>query len=137
MLKVCKRFEFQSAHFLPHYEGDCHNLHGHSYKLDVEVIGTPLTDGTHKGMLIDFKDLKKIVEEKVIKDLDHSLLNDTFENPTAELMAEEIFSRIKRELPDNVSLYRVRLWETEKSYAEFFEFPNISIDLGNRLMQRL
>lgn len=71
-ITVVKEFLFDSAHYLPDYDGDCCHLHGHTYKLEVGVTG-PVKPNT--GMVVDFKQLKTIV--KLITDkLDHSLLND-------------------------------------------------------------
>ena len=63
MITVTKRFKFEAAHFLPYYDGACANMHGHSYHLDVTVIGDLCTDTNNPkcGMIIDFKDLKALV----------------------------------------------------------------------------
>lgn len=119
MITVTKNFRFEACHFLPSYVGACHNLHGHSYKLSVTVTGDIQKEGEKRGMIVDFKDLKKIVKEQVIDALDHSMLNETYENPTAEIMVEDIGRTIYSHLPKNVSLVSVKLWETEDSYAEY------------------
>lgn len=114
-IKVCKRFTFEAAHYLPNYDGPCKNLHGHSFKLLVEVKGhiNPET-----GMVIDFKELKKIVDESIISMLDHSDLNQLLSNPTAEYMVYYIWTVIRPTLPRGVTLSKVRLYETEGSYVE-------------------
>jgi len=121
MITLTKKYGFEACHNLPHYDGACHNLHGHSYHLDVTVTGKVIADENHPkcGMIIDFKDLKAIVKKTVVDKYDHSYLNDYFENPTAEIMVEKISLDIVAELPDNVSLVSVKLWETETSYAEY------------------
>lgn len=116
---VTKIFEFEASHHLPNYVGACHNLHGHSYKLEVTVGGSVQTEGEKSGMIIDFKDLKKIVKDEVIDRYDHSNLNDYFDNPTAELMVESIGYDIMKKLPREVFLVSCKLWETSTSYAEF------------------
>ena len=60
-VRVTKQFTFETGHALYGYDGLCKNVHGHSYKLDVTVIGSPIEDNTHvkNGMVIDFSDLKK------------------------------------------------------------------------------
>lgn len=121
MLTVTKIFEFEACHHLPNYGGACHNLHGHSYKLEVTVGGNINYDSPNPkiGMIIDFKDLKKIVKEVAVDKYDHSYLNDFFSNPTAEIMVGRIASNIMEKLPENVYLVSCKLWETSTSYAEF------------------
>lgn len=121
MLTVTKIFEFEACHQLPNYEGACHNLHGHSYKLEVTVGGNINYDSPNPkiGMIIDFKDLKKIVKEVAVDKYDHSYLNDFFSNPTAEIMVGRIATNIMEKLPENVYLVSCKLWETSTSYAEF------------------
>lgn len=130
MLTVTKHFGFEACHHLPYYEGACHNVHGHSYKLDVTVGGQVIKDGPKQGMIIDFKDLKKIVKENVVDKLDHSDLNNIYANPTAELMVVDIAYSIMQKLPKEVYLVSVKLWETEDSYAEYI--PSYE-SLGNFL----
>ncbi|MCF8299011.1 MAG: 6-carboxytetrahydropterin synthase, partial [Saprospiraceae bacterium] len=62
-IRLTKEFKFEMAHVLLGYDGPCKNIHGHSYGLDVTVIGSPdnNTDSAKLGMVIDFGDLKKIV----------------------------------------------------------------------------
>lgn len=119
MVSVTKHFSFEACHYLPHYVGACHNLHGHSYKLSVTVTGNIQTEGAKKGMIIDFKDLKKIVNEQVVDKYDHAYLNEIFENPTAEVMVEHIGENLKELLHPHFTLLSVKLWETEDSYAEY------------------
>ena len=128
MVTVTKLFEFEACHHLPLYDGACHKLHGHSYKLEVTVGGRIIKDGTnHKnGMIIDFKDLKQIVKKVVIDTYDHSNLNDFFPNPTAEIMVGCIAVDIIRELPKDVYLTNVKLWETSTSYAEYSCFDYVT-----------
>jgi len=68
-MKVAKRFRWEGAHRLPWHNGGCQNLHGHSYYMWVELKGTP----DERGMLIDFKDIKEIIEP-LIKKWDHAVL---------------------------------------------------------------
>jgi len=134
------------AHSLWKYTGLCKNLHGHSYKLDVTVIGEPISDENNplQGMVIDFSDLKKIVNNNIISKLDHAcilnkkaphkeLLNlkDMFERreivdyqPTCELLLIDFANRIKKDLPKNVKLHSLKLRETGTSYAEWFASDN-------------
>ncbi|MBW2996034.1 6-carboxytetrahydropterin synthase QueD [Candidatus Woesearchaeota archaeon] len=102
---VIREFRFEAAHKLPNYNGNCSKLHGHSYKLEVAVKGK-----VKNGMVIDFRELDSIVKEKVISILDHSYLNDTIKNPTAENIVKYIWNKLKP-----LNLHLLRLWETEKS----------------------
>jgi len=112
---IARRFSFESAHFLNDRFGKCKNLHGHSYKLIVEVSGR-LTDGA----ILDFSILKKIVWDEVISRLDHGLLNDVIPFPTAENIAAWVFDTLSAALAryrDDLVLERVILYETEDSYV--------------------
>ena len=82
-LNVCKEFVFDSAHHLPGYNGPCANLHGHQWKLEVEVSGEV---DKLSGMVVDFVKMKKAVTEVIINKFDHHLINDIMPLPTAENM---------------------------------------------------
>lgn len=110
---VSKEFTFDAAHFLTKYHGKCENLHGHTYRLRVTVEG-PVGE---EGMVVDFKVLKNLVKEKVIDKYDHQSLNDFFENPSAELIAIQVWNDLVKELP--VKLYEVILWETADSFVTY------------------
>ena len=109
---------FDAAHKLIGYKGKCARLHGHAWKVEVFVIGEKL-DRT--GMLVDFIILKKRLE-KMTEKFDHSFLNDFKEigNPTVENLSRYIFQNL-RNLPKNVKLEKVRVWESQKSWSEYFE----------------
>ncbi len=68
------------------------------------------------GMVLDYKIVKKIVNEKVIDHLDHTHLNDTIENPSSEHLAIYIWDHIKAELPE---LKKVTVYETEDYYCSY------------------
>ena len=128
MVTITKIFRFEACHNLPYYEGKCHNLHGHSYKLEVTVTGNITSDpqSPKQGMIVDFRDLKQMVTDSIIDKYDHSNLNNFFPNPTAEIMVESIGSQLMLVLHDfyiesgnKLDLVSVKLWETEDSYAEF------------------
>ena len=127
MIVVTKLFEFEACHHLPHYDGACHNLHGHSYKLEVTVSGQVSKNENDPkcGMIIDFKDLKAIVKSVAVDKYDHSNLNEFFPNPTAEIMVKQIAVDIMSKLPQGVYLMSCKLWETSTSYAEW----NVSLDV--------
>ena len=73
-IRITKQFSFETGHALYGYDGKCKNVHGHSYKLSVTVIGEPITDNSNVkfGMVIDFSDLKKIVKEEIVDLFDHA-----------------------------------------------------------------
>ena len=75
-IRLSRIFRFETAHALLGYDGACRHIHGHSYKLVVTIIGTPLQDESHpkNGMVMDFGDLKKTVENAVIEPFYHALL---------------------------------------------------------------
>ncbi len=147
MIRLTKEFAFESAHALEGYDGACREIHGHSYRLFVTVVGEPCNDTTSPkcGMVMDFGDLKRIVGEQIISRLDHSFVlrtserNDSiieglaqhFSNiitvdyqPTCENMLYDFAERIRTHLPDGVSLFSLRLHETATSYAEWFASDN-------------
>jgi len=113
-MKICKIFKFDAAHklCLP-YSSKCNFTHGHSYKLEIEIEGP----ATQNGMVLDFVKLKEIINPLIDK-FDHSYLNDYFEQPTAEIMVDWIWNEICYDFPNHTKLSRVKLWETESSYAE-------------------
>lgn len=119
-VSVTKIFTFDSAHRLDDYVGKCANLHGHTYKLEVTIKG--LTDS--RGIVVDFGDIKQIVNEQIIAKYDHQFLNDLMDfNTTAENMVVHFFEIIDNYLkqldnPTPVRLLRCRLWETPSCYAE-------------------
>ena len=103
---------FDSAHFLADYHGKCESLHGHTYRFQVTLKGEP----DHESMVMDFVRLKELVERLVVDRLDHSLLNDTIPQPTAENIALWIWRQIEEGVRgDNCGLYSVQVWETATS----------------------
>ena len=146
-IRITKQFTFETGHALYGYDGKCKNVHGHSYKLSVTVIGTPISDNTHVkfGMVIDFGDLKKIVNQEIVDVFDHATvfnkntphvelakeLSDRGHNvllvdyqPTSEMMVIDFAAKISALLPQNIQLHSLKLQETETSYAEWFASEN-------------
>jgi 6-pyruvoyltetrahydropterin/6-carboxytetrahydropterin synthase len=146
-IRITKQFSFETGHALYGYDGKCKNVHGHSYKLSVTVIGSPITDNNHVkfGMVIDFGDLKKIVKEQIVDVFDHATvfnkntphveLAQELKNrghhvilvdyqPTSENMVIDFSNKIKHLLPENTKLHSLRLQETETSFAEWFASDN-------------
>lgn len=156
-LLVTKEFKWDCAHLLDGHLGLCKNLHGHTYKMEVSVSrvnpsqdkgvpGDVINGGPSDGMVIDFKDLKDVVEELIVNPMDHALICDIcscdpFEQellglchkhqkkvyqvayrPTAENMVRDFFHRLnayahEKDLTWKVD--RIKLWETPTSYAEY------------------
>lgn len=146
-IRLTKSFSFETGHALYGYDGKCKNIHGHSYKLYVTVIGEPISDsGNVKyGMVIDFGDLKKIVKEEIVDVFDHAtvfnkntphyelalelktrghnvLLVDY--QPTSEMMVIDFAQKIQRLLPQHIQLHSLKLQETETSFAEWHAADN-------------
>ncbi|MGI8807257.1 MAG: 6-carboxytetrahydropterin synthase QueD [Acidimicrobiales bacterium] len=109
--RVTRSFTFEAAHFLPWHPGQCRNLHGHSYRLEVAVEG-PVDEN---GIVLDFADLQALVHREVVSHYDHTLLNDLLDNPTAEVVAADAWKRMEAA---GLTLARVRLWETPTSSVE-------------------
>jgi 6-pyruvoyltetrahydropterin/6-carboxytetrahydropterin synthase len=120
MFNVTVESKFSAAHNLRNYKGKCEKLHGHNYKVKVTVAGKVVNAG---GMLVDFNELKDILE-KIISKFDHEYLNEIppFDkvNPTAENIAKYIYEKIESEKL-KVKTDKVMVWETEKNYATYYE----------------
>ena len=146
-IRITKQFSFETGHALYGYDGKCKNVHGHSYKLSVTVIGTPILDNSNVkfGMVIDFTDLKKIVKEEIVDNFDHAtvfnkntphveLANELSTRghhvilvdyqPTSENMVIDFAKKIQDRLPNDVQLHSLKLQETESSFAEWFASDN-------------
>lgn len=133
---VKKTVEFDSAHMLSNHIGGCQNLHGHTYKMIVSVYGekeTLVKSGSSTGMVIDFKDLKEILNRLVVK-LDHGYIynnKDSFqveianilkregkkvfemeEETTVENMTQRFLKELKKEIK---GIHSVEIWETPTS----------------------
>ena len=143
-IRVTKIFEFEAAHALDCHDGKCSNIHGHSYKLHVTVLGEPNhSKGNPKdGMVIDFGDIKHIVKSMVVGPFDHALvlekdspyLTDQLRNrqklilydiqPTAENMIIDMVDRILSKMPQDIKLHNVKLYETASSFAAWHADDN-------------
>jgi len=132
-MKIAKEFRWEMGHRLPEHFGNCKNIHGHSYKMIVELEG----EVNEKGLVLDFYDLENIVEP-IIDKLDHSFLvyggdkeiitflekmnskkfivdfQSTVENITKYFLSEIS----KNKFPSNVSSLKVKIYESQNDYAE-------------------
>ena len=143
-IRVTKIFEFEAAHALDCHDGKCSNIHGHSYKLHVTVVGKPnRSKGDPKdGMVIDFSDIKQIVKSMVVGPFDHALvlekdspyLTESLRKrqklilydlqPTAENMIIDMVERIQQKMPADIKLHSVKLYETASSFASWYAMDN-------------
>lgn len=132
-MKIAKEFKWEMGHRLPFHEGKCRNLHGHSYRCMIELTGQP----DKNGMLLDYYELKRIVDP-IIDKMDHSFMvyEKDFEliemldklgsnklvvnfESTAENICVYLLNEIRKSsLPSNVESVKVRVLETDNTYAE-------------------
>ena len=132
-MKIAKEYNWEMGHRLPFHEGKCKNLHGHSYKCMVELNGEPDAN----GMVLDYYDMKSIIQP-IIDDLDHAFMvyekdNEVLEfldkinsrkvvvdfQSTAENICLYLLKKIKgTNLPKNIKSVKVKVLETENTYAE-------------------
>lgn len=146
-IRVTKQFSFEMAHALHGHDGPCRNIHGHSYRLSVTLIGTPSRqDGDPKlGMVMDFADLKQIVKKTIIDKVDHALVlnqHSSFKDkiqqtelyskvlltdfqPTCENLLIDFVQALQNSLPKSAKLHHMKLRETPTSYAEWFANDNV------------
>ncbi len=145
-IRITKIFHFEMAHALHGYDGKCAQIHGHSYELSVTILGIPKSEqGNPKlGMVMDFGELKRIVQKEVVSELDHALLlstasqpiptetEDLFDRvqyvgyqPTCENLLIDVAARLKSELPKTVTLHSLKLVETPTSFSEWFASDNL------------
>ena len=145
VFRITKEFRFEGAHALPGYDGKCRNIHGHSYIMYVTVKGS-LINGTGSpkdGMVVDFKQLKEIVNENIIGKFDHALIMHTgsplseelacaypnvmlvdFQPSTENLLC--YFAQVlKEKMPQGAELFSLKLHETASSFAEWYASDNI------------
>jgi 6-pyruvoyltetrahydropterin/6-carboxytetrahydropterin synthase len=136
-MRTCaRRFEFDAAHRVMRHEGKCINLHGHRYVAEVEVAAANLDA---LGRVVDFSQLKMVIGSWIDEFWDHGALLNAHDaalvelcgqsdfkhylfadNPTAEVIADELFSQAKRLLHTTpFSVKRVRVWETPNCWAEY------------------
>jgi len=124
-MKIGKIYRFEAAHHLPGHTGKCAQLHGHSYRLEVEIEGDLIPVGpSDGGMVADFSDLDEVVNGMIDR-LDHTDLNVSarmhlgVQRTTAELLVYGMSLRIRQGLSKGIELSRLRLYETARGYAEW------------------
>ncbi len=114
--------EFAAAHQLREHGGNCENLHGHNWKVEVSVIGKELQEN---GLLVDFKDIKEATRE-ALEELDHRFLNELpffrDRNPSSENIARHLFQVLSRRMdPEKVRISKVTAWESDTACATYME----------------
>jgi 6-pyruvoyltetrahydropterin/6-carboxytetrahydropterin synthase len=145
-LSITKEFTWDMAHMLANHQGVCKNLHGHTYKMLVKVakINNSInSDNNNEGMVVDFSELKDIVQKNIINKFDHSFVYwsnspDQLEHeianllkkyerkviaveyrPTAEEICINFFRNLNMELSKiNIKVINIKIWETPTSFAE-------------------
>lgn len=153
IVRLTKEFAFEMAHTLEGYDGACSQIHGHSYRFFVTVIGSPINDHSNpkNGMVMDFGVLKAIVGRTIIDHYDHTLVirrtdanQDLIKSlkanyrrievvdyqPTCENMIARFAKMLIDELPSGVKLYSLKMHETATSFAEWYSSDNITDSLG-------
>ncbi|MBW1716709.1 MAG: 6-carboxytetrahydropterin synthase QueD [Deltaproteobacteria bacterium] len=112
--------DFAAAHQLRNFRGNCERLHGHNWKVEVTLSGDKLNEA---GLLIDFREIKEATDG-ILKELDHSFLNDLpqfkNENPSSENIAAYLFQKLSGELNDNhLKVTKVTAWESDSTCASY------------------
>lgn len=134
MIRIAKDFKWEMSHRLPFHKGLCRNIHGHTYKMRVELVGEP----NEESMILDYYDMKQVVNP-LIEKLDHSFMVDENDIEIIEFLqkmgmkyqvisdyttAENITTLILAELAEgfrkyeNIKYLKVRIHETRDTFAE-------------------
>ncbi|OFY42280.1 MAG: 6-carboxytetrahydropterin synthase QueD [Bacteroidetes bacterium GWF2_40_14] len=141
---MTKEFRFEGAHALTDYDGKCRHIHGHSYRLFVTLKGTPLHEANHpkSGMVLDFSELKSIVNKLIVDPFDHALIlrkdarlvdeiMAAYQNvvvvefqPTCENLTVYFAGLIQKNLPEILELQSIKLYETPTSFVEWVKEDN-------------
>jgi 6-pyruvoyltetrahydropterin/6-carboxytetrahydropterin synthase len=119
MYRLRVKSEFDAAHKMEGYSGKCSQLHGHTYTVEAFFLSKNLNS---IGISVDLRALKQKLQN-IVEQFDHSYLNDFKElgAPSTENLSRLIFVKMKTNLPEGVTLEKVRVWETHKSWIEYFE----------------
>lgn len=132
--KLCTEFSFDSAHVITNYDGPCGRLHGHTYRVRLELVSERLRPSQYVKkaiMVTDFKTLKWAKKDVTEGGLDHTVLNDIegLDDTTAEVIAAYIHAqtmqRVRKylaedDLGEDLKL-KVTVWETPESFCEYWE----------------
>ena len=118
MYRLRVETSFAAAHKVVESNGKCEKLHGHTFTVELFVVAE---NTEPNGMVIDFGVLKAALQTVTDK-LDHTYLNEISElgNPTSENIAKYFYDQLKKSLPEKPRLEKVRVWESPKSWCEYF-----------------
>jgi len=122
MYELSVEVGFAAAHQLRGYKGKCENMHGHNWRVQVNVAAERLNE---IDIAIDFHDLKRMAQE-VVSPLDHAFLNEIFpfteKNPSSENVAKWIFDSLRKKInSDNLRVATVTVWESDNASASYYE----------------
>lgn len=122
MYRLTIKTGFAAAHNLINYQGDCENLHGHNWKVEVKIVAKELDQA---GLAIDFKILKKETN-KLLEELDHKYVNQHqfFQgiSPSSENIARYLYQQLSLRLNnDNIKVDSIGVWESDNARAEYYE----------------
>ena len=143
-IRITKEFRFEGAHALQNYDGKCRHIHGHSYRLFVTLKGSPIGEASSpkNGMVVDFGDLKRVVNKYIVDPFVHALLlrsdapnkeeiSAAYQNviildfqPTCENLAIYFAGLLKETLPHGTTLHSIKLYETPTSFVEWLASEN-------------
>jgi len=118
MYELTVEAEFSAAHSLEDYDGPCARLHGHNYRVVIQIAGDELD---HRGMLLDFREIKRICGS-FVAELDHQHLNKLTafagQSPTSENIARHIFHHVAGAIGDLAGLGSRKLWPVKVTVYE-------------------
>jgi 6-pyruvoyltetrahydropterin/6-carboxytetrahydropterin synthase len=122
MYKLRIHTSFAAAHCLINYQGDCENLHGHNWKVEVSVTAQELDKA---GLGIDFKILKQETNA-ILRTLDHKYLNELMPfrevSPSSENISRFLYEELSKRLNDgNVKVDSITVWESDNAAATYYE----------------
>lgn len=122
MFELTVEVGFSAAHQLRGYKGNCENMHGHNWRVQINIMAERLND---IDIAMDFREVKSIARD-VISPLDHAFLNEVFpfteKNPSSENIAKWIFDSLKKRInDDNLRVAGVTVWESDSASASYYE----------------
>ncbi len=122
MYELTVEVGFSAAHQLRGYKGNCENMHGHNWRVQINITAERLNE---IDIAMDFREIKQIARE-VISPLDHAFLNEVFpfteKNPSSENIAKWIYDSLKKRVNnDGIRVAGVTVWESDSASASYYE----------------
>jgi 6-pyruvoyltetrahydropterin/6-carboxytetrahydropterin synthase len=122
MYELTVEVGFSAAHQLRGYKGNCENMHGHNWRVQINISAERLND---IDIAMDFREVKQIARD-VISPLDHAFLNEVFpfteKNPSSENIAKWIYDSMKKRInEDDLRVAGVTVWESDSASASYYE----------------